>query len=199
MKTLISTSAIAFAAIVSASSAFACANCNVALTATTEVIPSTCEFTTASTTGTYDFAAATTSNPVNRFRTNGLPAQRGAIGIKTRGNSAVIMEIDPTLYTNDGSTAIAGVRLTANYNPTSNEGLDSEVINNFTGATEFRDNGGANSKFGIDVSARTRTDIVTFKVGGIAVLASTTEGGDPMESIDDETSYTIKHVVTCTQ
>ena len=200
MKTLISTSAIAFAAIVSASSAFACTNCNVALTATTpSVINRLCEFTTASMTGTYGFTAATTTGTLNRFITTGSAAQRGAIGIKTRGNTAVTMTIDPALYGSTGTSTISGVSLKANYNPDSGEGLTSEVTNGFGGSTTFSNTGGTNGTFGIATGTRTGTDIVTFKVGGIAVLESTTNGVDPVDLLNSNTTYTIKHVATCIQ
>jgi len=109
------------------------------------------------------------------------------------------MTIDPALYTNDGSTAIAGLRLTANYNPSTGEGLSSEVINDWGGETQYREPAGVNSKFGIDVGSRTATDIVTLKIGGIAILTSTSEGVDPLELIAANSSYTIKHIATCTQ
>lgn len=200
MKTLISTSAIAFAAIVSASSAFACTSCNVALTATTPTSTgNVCEFTTASMTGTYGFTAATTAGTQNRFVTNGTTSNRGAIGIKTRGNAGVTMTIDPKLYASGGTTEISGVTLAANYNPDNAEGLTSEIINDFGEATQFSNTGGANGTFGIATGTRTGTDIVTFKVGGIAIIESTSSDVDPMDLINSSTQYAIKHVATCIQ
>lgn len=200
MKTLISTSAIAFAAIVSASSAFACTNCNVSLTATTpNIINRVCEFTAASLTGTYGFTAATTAGTQNRFITSGSAAQRGSIGIKTRGQSVVAMSIDPKLYTANGQSEISGVRLVADYNPSNSEGLTSEVVNSFGGSTAFSNTISENGTFGINVSSRTGTDVVTFKVGGIAILQPTSNGADPLDFINSASTYAIKHVATCIQ
>jgi len=195
MKTLISTSAIAFAAIVSASSAFACTNCNVALTATTpDSLGSTCAFTEASTAGTYSFNATT-----KKFTTDGSDADQASIGIRVRGKTGVTMTIDPTLYSSNGQTAIANVSLVGNYNPGGGVGKTSTVTNTFGGATQFSDTNGTNGTFGIATGARTGTDVVTFKVGGIATLNTTVNGADPLDMLTVSTEYTIKHVATCLQ
>ena len=210
MKNIISAStisAIALSAVTAlpftlmGSSASACTDCNVALTATTpNTLGTVCEYTAASLDGSYSFTAATTANATNRFITNGAAANRGQIGIKVRGNASVRMSIDPTLYVFGGQTAVPNVTVRANYNPGGGgAALTSEITNTFNGSTVFANVVTANDHMGIDVSGRNGTDTVTFKVGGIAVLSATTAGADPLDFITTSTNYTIKHVATCVQ
>jgi len=163
-----------------------------------------CEFVSASIDGRFELQSGTVvvgGKKTAMFKSVGANGDRGSVRLFVRGQSTVSMAIDPVLRNLAGTDNIDGVTMIADYDNQTSGALASVILNRFGGATVFT-GGGAGMQIDASVPRAAGTQELNFQVGGkayVQVATNGTRGTDPRGYLERNTSYNIKHIVTCTQ